>query len=216
MEIRKMAYEYAKSGEHQGWLSIEHRITAEGFLGANSELDVQYIRDELISLCQKANSSEEVTRRNQFQIWLEETVRDVAPILNKSKPEVYLTARNKILYISGRSFSFEIRRRFYSNELEMMKEFEDIQNILRKEKLGLAEKYKVKKIGIFGSYVRGEQQEESDIDILIDFYEYPSLLEFVGIEQELSDKIGKKVDLVMKTGLKPRIGQQILSEVVYV
>ena len=124
MEIRKMAYEYAKSGEHQGWLSIEHRITAEGFLGANSELDVQYIRDELISLCQKANSSEEVTRRNQFQIWLEETVRDVAPILNKSKPEVYLTVRNKILYISGRSFSFEIRRRFYSNELEMMKEFE--------------------------------------------------------------------------------------------
>ena len=124
MEIRKLAYEYAKSGEHQNWLSIEHRITAEGFPGANSELDVQYIRDELISLCQKATSPEEASRRNQFQIWLEETVRDVAPILNKSKPEVCLTARNNILYITGPSFSFEIRRRFYSNELEMIKEFE--------------------------------------------------------------------------------------------
>ena len=107
MEIRKRAYEYAKSGEHQSWLSIEHRITAEGFPGAKSELDDHYIRDELISLCQKANSPEEATRRNQFQIWLEETVHDVAPILNKSKPEVYLTARNNILYITGPSFSFE-------------------------------------------------------------------------------------------------------------
>ena len=124
MEIRKLAYEYAKSGEHQHWLTIEHRITAEGFPGAKSELDVQYIRDELISLCKIANSPEEASRRNQFQTWLEETVRNIAPILNKSKPEVYLTVRKNILYITGSTFSFEIRRRFNSNELEMIKEFE--------------------------------------------------------------------------------------------
>jgi predicted nucleotidyltransferase len=52
-------------------------------------------------------------------------------------------------------------------------------------------------------------------DVLVDFEEYPSLLEFVGIEDELSDHLGIKVDLVMKSGLKPRIGQRILREVVY-
>ena len=124
MEIRKKAYEYAKSGEHQSYLTIEHSITAEGFSGVKTELDDQHIREELKSLCEKANSSEEVTRRNQFKIWLDEIVHNVAPILKKRKPEVYLTARNDILYIEGQSFSFQIRRRFYSNELEMKKEFE--------------------------------------------------------------------------------------------
>ena len=123
-EIRKLAYEYAKSGEHQSWLTIEHRITADGFPEANTELDVQYIRNELISLCQKANSQEEVTRRDQFKIWLEEIVSEVAPIITKTKPEVYVTTRDNILYINGPSFLFEIRRRFYSNELEIIKEFE--------------------------------------------------------------------------------------------
>ena len=64
--------------------------------------------------------------------------------------------------------------------------------------------------------MRGEQQPQSDLDILIDFDEYPSLLEFVGLEDELSQSLGLKVDLVMKSGLKPRIGEHILREVVYI
>lgn len=96
-----------------------------------------------------------------------------------------------------------------------MKTLEEIKKGLCDQKPRLAERYNVKEIGIFGSYVHGEQGPQSDIDILIDFEEYPSLLEFIGIEDELSERLGVKVDLVMKTGLKPRIGQRILREVVY-
>ena len=78
----------------------------------------------------------------------------------------------------------------------------------------LAERYGVKNIGIFGSYVRGEQQKESDVDILVDFTGSISLLNFVHLENELSELLGVKVDLVMKTALKPRIGRHILEEVV--
>ena len=87
-----------------------------------------------------------------------------------------------------------------------MKTLEEIKNNLQNQKPTLVAKYKVKEIGIFGSYVRGEQQPQNDLDILIDFEEYPSLLEFVRIEDELSEHLGVKVDLVMKSGLKPRIG----------
>jgi uncharacterized protein len=78
----------------------------------------------------------------------------------------------------------------------------------------LAEKYGVKEIGIFGSYVRGEQKPKSDIDVLVAFSGSISLLDFIHLENELSDLLGVKVDLVMKTALKPRIGRNILEEVV--
>lgn len=97
-----------------------------------------------------------------------------------------------------------------------MKTVEEIKQDLYNQKSRLVEKYKVKQIGLFGSYVRGEQQPQSDLDILIDFDEYPSLLEFIGLEDELSQSLGLKVDLVMKSDLKPRIGEYILREVVYV
>ena len=92
---------------------------------------------------------------------------------------------------------------------------EKIKQGLQAQKPTLIAKYKIKEIGIFGSYVRGQEQAKSDLDILVDFDEYPSLLEFVGLEQALSDALGLEVDLVMKSGLKPRIGQQILQEVIY-
>lgn len=78
----------------------------------------------------------------------------------------------------------------------------------------LAERYGIKEIGIFGSYVRGEQGEKSDVDVLVDFTSSISLLDFIHLENELSDLLGIKVDLVMRTALKPRIGKHILEEVV--
>lgn len=96
-----------------------------------------------------------------------------------------------------------------------MQTLEEIKKRLRNQKSTLMARYKVTQIGIFGSYVRGTQQPQSDVDILVDFDEYPSLLEFVGLEDELSQQLGIKVDLVMKSGLKPRIGRRILKEVVY-
>jgi len=96
-----------------------------------------------------------------------------------------------------------------------MKNIEEIKKIIRTQKPMLIEKHKIKEIGIFGSYIRGEQTHNSDIDILISFDEFPGLIEFIGIENELSENLGTKVDLVTKSGLKPEISRHILREVVY-
>ena len=77
----------------------------------------------------------------------------------------------------------------------------------------LKEKYHVSYMGIFGSYVRGEQKSESDLDILVEFSKTPTIFKFVNLENYLSDALGIKVDLVMKDALKPNIGKHILSEV---
>jgi predicted nucleotidyltransferase len=89
-------------------------------------------------------------------------------------------------------------------------------NLLRQQKILLAERYDVKTLEVFGSYVRGEQKSGSDLDLLVTFREEPSLLTFIRLENELSDALGVPVDLVMKDALKPSIGQQILREVVQI
>jgi len=78
----------------------------------------------------------------------------------------------------------------------------------------LRARYKVKSIGVFGSYVRGDQEETSDLDLLVEFDEPPSLFEFVRLESYLSGLLGVQVDLVMRSALKPRIGEHILHELV--
>jgi uncharacterized protein len=81
----------------------------------------------------------------------------------------------------------------------------------------LRDRYHVSSLGVFGSYVRGEQTTASDVDILVEFEPEArfGLLEFCDLENHLSDLLGRKVDLVMKDGLKPRIGARILQEVIY-
>ncbi len=96
-----------------------------------------------------------------------------------------------------------------------MKTLEEIKQWLVQNKSSLQERYKVRELGVFGSYVRQEQTETSDVDVLVEFSETPSLLKFVNLENYLSDNLGAKVDLVHKAGLKPRIGERILAEVVY-
>ena len=97
-----------------------------------------------------------------------------------------------------------------------MKTLQEIERVLKDQKPILKKKIKVKEIGIFGSFVRGEQKDTSDLDLLIDFEEPIGLVQYVGLQNYLSDKIGEKVDLVTKSGLKPRIGKHILREVIYV
>lgn len=97
-----------------------------------------------------------------------------------------------------------------------MKDLQDIEAKLKENKDLLRERFKVKEIGIFGSFVRGEQKETSDLDILVDFEGRVGLFEIVRLERFLSETLGEKVDLVMKNSLKPRIGKHILREVVYV
>lgn len=98
------------------------------------------------------------------------------------------------------------------------KSFDEIKRLLKKYEKEMEEKYGVRKIGVFGSYVRGDQKEGSDIDILVEFYPEAEmdLIKFVELEEFLSNLLGIKVDLVMKSALKPRIGKRILKEVVYI
>ncbi|MDI6810793.1 MAG: nucleotidyltransferase family protein [archaeon] len=98
-----------------------------------------------------------------------------------------------------------------------MKNLADIMKTLAEHKEELQQRYKVKEIGVFGSVVRGEQQRTSDIDILVEFEEGASLglLKFINLENYLSELLGVKVDLVMKSALKPRIGKHVVKETVY-
>jgi uncharacterized protein len=80
----------------------------------------------------------------------------------------------------------------------------------------LEQRYHVKTLGVFGSYVRGEQRKRSDLDLLVEFDDPPSLFKFIEMEHFLSDLLGIKVDLVMKDTLKPAIGGRVLSEVIAV
>ncbi|MGH2442043.1 MAG: nucleotidyltransferase family protein [Chloroflexota bacterium] len=70
----------------------------------------------------------------------------------------------------------------------------------------------VTRSAVFGSYVRGEQTERSDIDLLVDFPKDKSLFDFVGLGLELEDALDRKVDLVEFESIKPRLRDQILSE----
>lgn len=78
----------------------------------------------------------------------------------------------------------------------------------------LAQQYPISSLGVFGSVVRGEASPGSDIDLLIEFSSPPTIFEFVRLQNELSDLLGARVDLVMKSALKPNIGAQILNEVI--
>ncbi|MCL5674822.1 MAG: nucleotidyltransferase family protein [Candidatus Omnitrophica bacterium] len=97
-----------------------------------------------------------------------------------------------------------------------MKKKEEIKQSLKKHKTDIRKRFKVTKIGIFGSYVRGEQVKNSDIDILVEFSEPVGLFEFMDLEEYLQNLLDKKVDLVSRKALKPHIGEHILKEVMYI
>ena len=73
----------------------------------------------------------------------------------------------------------------------------------------------MKSIGLFGSYLRGEQRKDSDIDVLVEFDKVNSLFDLADMEFYLEDVLGKEVDLVPKDSLRKHIGKYILQEVQY-
>ena len=97
-----------------------------------------------------------------------------------------------------------------------MKRLEEIELIIRQYKNELHEKYGVTEIGMFGSYIRGEQGEDSDIDILVTLEQPVSLLTFSEMGHHIEDLLGIRTDVVLKKTLKPYIGRRILEEVHYV
>ncbi|MGB9628026.1 MAG: nucleotidyltransferase family protein [Thermodesulfobacteriota bacterium] len=97
-----------------------------------------------------------------------------------------------------------------------MKTKEEILKILKDELPYLKERYGIKKIGLFGSYSRGEQNVESDVDLLVQFGKPIGFFTFIAIENYLSERIGVKVELVTEDALKPLLKPYIIEEVVYV
>jgi uncharacterized protein len=95
-----------------------------------------------------------------------------------------------------------------------MRTLDDILGQLRRIKPNLQRRYPIREIGLFGSYARGEQTERSDLDVLVSLGDGIGLFELAGLQQDLSDALGVKVDLVLKDALKRRIGRRILSEAV--
>jgi len=96
-----------------------------------------------------------------------------------------------------------------------MKDLGEIKKTLSSQKPVLVERFKVKEIGIFGSYVRGEQEYFSDIDILVEFSE-PIGWEFIDLLEYLEDILSLKVDLVTSNALRSQFKERILREVAYV
>jgi len=86
---------------------------------------------------------------------------------------------------------------------------------LHRAKPELATRFKVNEIGVFGSVARGEQREESDIDILVDLDEGADLLDLIGLSQFLEERLHHKVDVVPKTALRKELRERVLKEVRY-
>ncbi|MEM7181461.1 MAG: nucleotidyltransferase family protein [Spirochaetota bacterium] len=87
--------------------------------------------------------------------------------------------------------------------------FADLQEDLN----SLCERYSIASLGLFGSYAREEQRENSDVDILVTFEQVPDFFSYIHLEDELSAKLQRKVDLVEKNSLKPHVKENILNEV---
>ena len=91
---------------------------------------------------------------------------------------------------------------------------QEIENIIKDTIPYLKQKYGVRKIGLFGSFVRNEETINSDVDILVEF-ERSIGWDFFDLQDFLEQKLGTKVDLVTPLALKPRMKDKVLREVVF-
>jgi len=97
-----------------------------------------------------------------------------------------------------------------------MSPVEDVSARLAELKPRLKREYSIGELGIFGSYARGEQRSDSDLDVLVAFERPVTLFDLVRLEDDLADELGVEVDLVTKESLKPRIESRVSEDLVYV
>ena len=97
-----------------------------------------------------------------------------------------------------------------------MKKKEEILKILNAELFYLNQTYGVKNIVLFGSYSRGKERPDSDLDLLIEFERPIGFFKFIELEDYLTEKLGIKVELVTKDALKPLLRPQIMKDIIYV
>ena len=96
----------------------------------------------------------------------------------------------------------------------MDKTLKKLKQILRAEMPRLTSEFDVERLEIFGSFVRGQQNINSDLDILVTFKVTPGMFKFIQLKEYLSDVLGIKVDRVMRSALKKHRGSRIISEAV--
>lgn len=95
-----------------------------------------------------------------------------------------------------------------------MRALAEVLGALRRLEPALRRRYPIKALGVFGSWARGEQRPDSDLDVLVEFDRPIGLFDFVGLRDELSDALGLRVDLVMRDAPKPRIARRIARELI--
>jgi len=89
--------------------------------------------------------------------------------------------------------------------------------LLQQNKQEILGRFGVDRIGIFGSFVRGEEKPGSNVDILVEFREGKETFDhYMDLKFNLEDLFGREVDLVMAGAIKPRLREQILSEVIFI
>jgi len=91
---------------------------------------------------------------------------------------------------------------------------DEITSELEKIKEEISTQFNAEIIGLFGSYVRSEQKEGSDLDILVRFNEGASLFDYIGLADFLEEKLQLKVDVVSERAVRPELRDQILKEVI--
>ncbi len=90
----------------------------------------------------------------------------------------------------------------------------EIIDLIKSLKKNIKKKYRAEVVGIFGSFVRGEEKETSDIDVLVDFDEDADLFDFVGLSIFLEERLGRKVDVIPRDTVRPELKEIILKEAV--
>ena len=96
-----------------------------------------------------------------------------------------------------------------------MQSTQEILDTIRQAKQHLASTYKLHAVGVFGSVIRGEQRDGSDIDVLVDLDLKADLLDLIGIGQYLEERLHARVDVVPKAALRQEFRDQVLKEVRY-
>jgi len=96
-----------------------------------------------------------------------------------------------------------------------MKQFDELKKIINQHRETLEQEYKVSRIALFGSCVRGEQTDKSDVDILVEFKE-PVGFTFIHLADFLEDLLQTKVDLITPDAIKPNRRKYIMEDLTYV
>jgi uncharacterized protein len=97
-----------------------------------------------------------------------------------------------------------------------MKDLATVLAELRRLEVELKTRYPIRQIGVFGSYARGEQRPDSDLDLVVDLGPGLTLIDLARLEGELTARLGMPVELAIKDALKPRIEKRILAEAIMV